>query len=546
MISLGIHQAATWGYSTYPHPTISTSDITGSNDYIGAFTKPTLAPNGNMYAILGAVSMDIGGTYKAFVIMKITPNTSNTGTANWQAATISYITADTGLAPLPNGFARPEWGAPVSISGGVSDNALFRFNTGILASNGLIYFPPVQCGSGNNYWVILDPAIDRWKVTNLLRPSGTTSITNRTIGCAVLGTDNKIYAIGGLGAKAFRITTSVNAGSDTVEDSFHTNFSTTNPMSTTTMTWRDSANNLYTDLASVENVTQAYNDAFMGAVSYAVFNRVTDAITHPSGKIFLIPMVGRGRVFYIDQSAWGTSLELVSAPGLSTADIPGYGRKTLSCYYAFIEKPRSADHNILTLKIFLVPRLPYGVNALNTTLDAFMIDPVTNEMTPIDMNYTNNAGSQTYQSFSKRHTLPNGMSISYNRLSTSGAARQGGMMLTGWDVPSTDTDAVRTIVADEKGILQDQTLHTLATTAPGFTGVGGGMSAKWPHNGKYIAMLDPVQNNVNIMELVSVKGYGPDITNFNFTSRDQTEYQIPTSLSQLGPSVYNSQFNKPR
>jgi len=547
MISLGTHQAATWGYSTYPHASVTT-DFHGSENFIGSFTKPTLAPNGNMYSILGVTAINLSGTHQAFVIMKITPNTSNTATTNWQPSTITFITANTELAPLPNGFARPEWGAPSFVSTNTNDNSKFRFNTGILASNGLIYFPPVQCGSANNQWVILDPATDRWKVTNLLRPSGVSSISNTYIASAVLGTDNKIYVLPGKGGKAFRITTSVNAGADTVEDSYYSNYisqitaTIVSPLTVDSMQWRDASNNLYTDVASLDSVTKAYAEP-SGQDYETLFSIITDAVTHPSGRIYLIPGYGRGRIFYINQAAWGTSLELVSAPGLSTAAISGYGQKTVRGYYAFLEKQRDESHDKSTLKIYIAPRaLALG----NQSMDLLVINPVTNTMSAIDMGYSSSTGASGNHKMSKRISLPNGMTLAYNRLINPGNTRHGGMVLTGWDVPSSVSTGTRTIGVTGNGILINQNMYTIDSISPGFTGTGGGVNALWPHTGKHITFMDPEAGNQNIVEIVSVKGYGPNITNFNFTSRDQSEYQVPSNLALLGASVFNSQFNKPR
>jgi hypothetical protein len=552
MISLGTHQAATWGYSTRDIPSLA--GAYGSSSYIGLFTKPTLAPNGNMYAILGVTALNVSGTYEAFVIMKITPGNTNTATTNYTPPTISYLIADNGFAANGSGFAKPSWGAPSAVSGNNTDNSLFRFNTGILAPNGLIYFPPVQCGSGKNKWVIFNPASDLWKVTEALRPSGLTQIGNQQISCAVLGTDNKIYVLSSFG-KAFRITTSANALSDTVEDSYHAAYaSTASPLGigTIPLGWRDEAGVTYTsDTASLDGVLKAHDNdsSAASAASYRIFTTISDAIVHPSGRIYLMPGRGRGRIFYINQSAWGTIGEIVSAPGLSTASIAGYGQKTIHIKCAFLEKPRDAGHTINTLKIYLVPSIQVGIPSPNNICtDILVIDPVTQTMSALPMQYVASSTSQSTSTLSKLINLPNGMILTYNRIATSGSASHGGMILTGWDVPSTDSNGARTIPVPDKGIMQDQGVVTIATLNPSFTSVGGGTNAMWPHNGKFIGMFNPVFNpgDNQFSEIVSVKGYHPDVTNFNFSQRDRTFYGMPSDLALLGPSVYNCQFNKPK
>jgi len=551
MISLGTHQASTWGYSTRPL-TPAFEGVSGSAAFVGLFTKPTLAPNGNMYAILGAAGLTISGVSQQFVILKIVPGTTNTATTNYAAPTYSYLVADNGFAANGNGFAKPSWGAIVGIP--QNDNALFRFNTGILASNGLIYFPPVQCGTDNNYWVIFDPTTDLWKVTNTLRPSTLAgNLTNLSIGGAVLGTDNRIYVYSMYGG-GFRITTSTNASNDTVQNSYYTGgiASTTTPtgIATAPLSWRDEAGAVYTDGASLLGTTKAYdNDSTSNNSNSArIFTTVSDAIVHPTGRIYLMPGLGRGRIFYINQSAYGTTGELVSAPGLSTASIAGYGQKSIGIHSAVLEKPRDANHDPATLKIFLVPAVQYVANA-NVCTDILVINPQSQTMSTLSMQYINRATAVPggFTVLGKLINLPNGMSLTYNRLTTSASDRHGGMILSGFDVPSSDTDGLRTIPIPNKGIMQDQDVYYMAVTNPSTTGIGGGANGLWPHNGKFIGMFNPSFSLSSFFyEIVSVKGYHPGVTNFNFSARDRMFYSIPSNLNNLGSSVYNCQFNKPK
>ena len=551
MISLGTHQASTWGYSTRPL-TPAFEGASGSTAFVGLFTKPTLAPNGNMYAILGAAGLNISGVSEQFVILKIVPGTTNTATTNYAAPTYSYLVADNGFAANGNGFAKPSWGAIVGIP--QNDNALFRFNTGILASNGLIYFPPVQCGSNNNYWVIFDPTTDLWKVTNALRNTAVIGdLTNLYVGGAVLGTDNKIYVYSMYGG-GFRITTSTNASNDTVENSYYTAgiASTATPTGNDTapLSWRDEAGAVYTDVASLNGTVKAYDNASTAnnSNSARIFTTVSDAIVHPTGRIYLMPGLGRGRIFYINQSAYGTIGELVSAPGLSTASIAGYGQKSIGIQSAVLEKPRDANHGINTLKIFLIPAVQYVANA-NVCNDILVINPQSQTMSALSMQYINRptVNPSGFSVLGKLINLPNGMSLTYNRITTSASDRHGGMILSGFDVPASDTDGLRTIPIPNKGIMQDQDVSYLAVTNPSQTGVGGGTNGLWPHNGKFIGMFNPSFSlDWFFYEIVSVKGYHPGVTNFNFSSRDRLFYSIPSNLNNLGSSVYNCQFNKPK
>jgi hypothetical protein len=551
MISLGTHQASTWGYSTRPLTPTFTGPAVGSTAFVGLFTKTTLAPNGNMYAILGAAALSISGVSQQFVILKIVPGTTNTATTNYAAPSYSFLIADNGFAANGNGFAKPSWGA---IAGTNADNSAFRFNTGILASNGLIYFPPVQCGTNNNYWVIFDPTTDLWKVTNALRPSTLVGdLTNLIIGGAVLGTDNRIYVYSMYG-RGFRITTSTNASNDTVQDSYYTGgiaaIATPTGNDTAPLSWRDEAGAVYTDVASLLGTTKAYDNASTSQNSNVVriFTTVSDAIVHPTGRIYLMPGLGRGRIFYINQSAYGTTGELVSAPGLSTASIAGYGQKSIGIYSAVLEKPRDANHDPATLKIFLIPAVQYVTNA-NVCTDILVINPQSQTMSALSMQYINRAPTDPvgFTALGKLINLPNGMSLTYNRITTSGSDRHGGMILSGSDVPASDTDGLRTIPIPNKGIMQDQDIQYLGVTNPSVTGIGGGTNGLWPHNGKFIGIFNPSFSlNWFFYEIVSVKGYHPGVTNFNFSARDRLFYSIPSNLNNLGSTVYNCQFNKPR
>lgn len=554
MISLGTHQSAIWGYSTADYPADSQiSAVGGSYSYNGLFTKLTLAPNGNMYAILITSNVTLSSVVKECVIIKVTPGNSNTGNTNWQAASRSYLIPD-GTAADSYGFARTAW--PLN-----SGSAAIRFHTGILASNGLIYFAPYDTTDTTNKWVILNPATDTWKVTDTLRPSGTTTIANSTIGGIALGTDNKLYVAGTGTGRGFRITTSANAMSDTVEDSYYTQFvGTSSPLGSTAMTWTDSSGITYTDSAalldSVTSVSAAYSPT-TGSTSLRNFNRIRDMITHPSGKIFMVPGRGRGRIFYINETGWGTANELLSEPGYSTASITGYGVKSYGGYYAFLEKPRDLSHIASTLKLYIAPILGIQEQAYtNMSQDILVINPVTKSMSALNLGLANYAAnSNSYASLNKRISMPNGMHVFVNTNATDAVSRQGGVMLTGWDVPSSDSDGSNTITMTNKGLMyrSDITstnlnyIKTLIEQNPGFTAVGGGVNPNWPHNSKFLSFTGtPGSGTVfaQLTEYTSVKGYGPEITNFNFSARDQTYYQLPSVISTLGNSVYNSQFNK--
>jgi hypothetical protein len=607
MLSIGTHSASTWGYNLVEHYKDTKdgtqtgqaliTEVISSYANLGLFTKPTLAPNGAMYSILTGGSLTIDGVVREFVIRKIIPGTTNARwrdnnnnlqTSNWQKATRSYIVADNSIPEDANRFARPSWSSNNSASA-------IRFHPGILASNGLIYFAPF-IGGTPAYWVIFNPETDTWKLDNSLKASTDASLSAGHITGLALGTDNHIYVIGNYksgnfastsNTRSFRIVTSPFANSDLVENSFFTKANVSfmfqpyfNPSTGGTSggadqpgSWVDASGNISYDTANLDGVTHPY--AVPGS-NYQDFDiQVRDMITHPSGKIFIIPGRGRGRIFYIDQSQFGLSLrEMSSAPGLTTNVISGYGYKTLEGLYAFLEKPRGAGHALETLKIYIVPAIGHPSNQLqgplllnNRVQDVLVIDPVTMTMSVLDMGFANLANNVSVDSsVGRRVTLPNGMTLTPNKFGgTPASVRQGGVILTGWDVPTSSTaNSVNTSVttgtrkikpensgllfrADGKGFGLNPAA-TMADQNPAYITVGGGLNAKWPHHGKFLHMAavdstDKTNPNL-LMELVSVKGYGPDITNFNFSARDKWVHELPDDLTYLGGSFFNCQYNK--
>ena len=540
MFTLTTHQASTWGYSIIQHPILPISH-SGSVSNIGAFTKPILAPNGNMYAINTYGPITINSVVYNSVILKITPGTSNTSTTNWNAATFSYITAD-GTTNDDNGFGKQNWGTPGFVG----------FNTGILASNGLIYFPPNELTS----WVVFNPTTEKWKITDQYRPTGATSISQYSINSAVLGVDNKIYVLGGrsAGHRGFRITTSTLAANDTIQDSYYDTFSTGSPLGNTSRTWRDSNNTNYTDVATVNGtVSKAFGHSNLGFSYNRNLVVAIDVLVHPSGKIFMIPATGRGRIFYIDPVYYGTEREIVSEPAYF---VNNYSTNNmLEGGYLILEKPRDANHNPNTLKIYVVPACitttAGGLGNLLASTYLYVIDPDNKTMSEVNMAYLKRGTPQNYRGIGPKINLPNGHSVVYNNYSgTFQMAAQGGVIISGKDVPSTVTTGANFIKTTDKSIFQEDN-STLAVNkllyfslqSPGFTGINGSCTPSWPHNGKTIVVGEALRYT----EIVSVKGYGPDITNFNFSERDKLSYTLTANnLSSLGSTIYNSQFNTPK
>jgi hypothetical protein len=551
MLTLGAAQASTWGYSVNG---LIPPGLVGGGNNLPSFTKFTLGPDGNLYAISsngGNFAPVINGTTQPTVILKVIPGTSNTGTTNYSEATFEYIYPDSGLAPNQSGFAKPVW------NGRAGANAEVTFNTGILASNGLIYWPPL----GSDRFVIFNPANGLWKLSNIHPDSvdSTTSIAKKIYGC-VVGGDNKIYVIPALNNKLYRIVPSTNASADTWEQGFYT---TTTPLGlfNTDMSYYDNNGTLQSNDTSITTIgAGTVTRAYAGSLNTGreVFNTIADAIYHPSGRIYLIPAGGRGRIFYINTGTdWNTNKQVVSEPGLTIATASGVNKVPYFAY-AFLEKPRDTQHNLSTLKIYLMPQCPSRTSQSATALYAnenyemMYINPTTNTLHEIPMNFVYNTSSNQYQ-VGKRISLPNGLNITVNLSAAS--AFQGGAVLTGIDVPSSDTDGAYTIKRTAtrfdnipiNGITANQSVGLLYNSEPGQVNTaGGGNNLPYPHHSKFITNTGGAISDGGFIELVSVKEYGPGITNFNFVDRDKNTYAPPSNLGGLGQSLYNSNFNKPK
>ena len=542
MFLLSTIQASTWGYSTAIYPTTITAQSTSSS-IVGAFTKPTIVSGGNTYSIMSNANVTIGGISRQNAIMKIAPGTTNTATTNWSGATTTYIFPDA-LYPVDpiTGFGRQPWTQGQA-------NAEVNFNTGVLASNGLIYWPP----HGGGVFIIFNPVDETWK-TAATYPTSVPSFGAGGVSSLVLGTDNKIYVFPATsGGRPYRITTSANAMSDVAEFGFTTALSSVLGVTSPTLpqTWKDSAGTSYSDTTAALNGVIAGHSR-PGSTQSANISYIIDVIVHPLGRIYLLPVGGRGRIFYIDINNWGTDRELVSAPGLITTQALGV-QKGLNLYYAFLEKPRDASHDINTLKIYLVSMLTSSssstINDVKNS-ELLYIDPVTNTMGKIDMNYLSAVVLSNNYPMSKRISLANGATQAWNKGNAAGVTTNtGGYMITGADVPSSKADGVIKIAKDKRGIIYGQDERQFISFGPGQSFTGGGVNAIYPHHSKFISIPTSLLTSPFLSELVSVKEYGPGITYFNYDpDLDKSMYEPPTlaNISTLGSTLFNCMFNKPK
>ena len=81
-----------------------------------------------------------------------------------------------------------------------------------------------------------------------------------------------------------------------------------------------------------------------------------------------------------------------------------------------------------------------------------------------------------------------------------------------------------------------------------FTKIGGTITGTNEALGKVIfssaAVTTSLLPNTGVGEIISVKGYSPFTRYFNYTNDDKLIYEIPSDLTDLSNSLYNSYFNK--
>lgn len=550
MLTLAAHQASIWGYDAK----LTYDGYTGYNyggvstNFIGTFTTPTLAPNGNLYAIQSCYLSDNisqGGLPNAYTIAIITPGNTNSSTTNWSAATVEYITAD-------GSANRPTWNPPVSTA--PASNSAIRFlQKGILAANGKIYFPPfvanITSVPQNLKWVVLTPgnaATTTWEVvefSNINNVSG-------ALGMCVAGKDGYLYVLpnadtAGSTNPFFRIHPKnvliggVTATADTAYIGYWSGAGGRRLFADyiNTLTWRNSAGTTATDTAT-GSVSRSYPvDTSNGTFA--------DAIAAPNGNIYMLPRdKGRGRIFYIKPSNFGTAQEICSETGLHINQIAGGSGLYLSSYGAHLESKDDTDLiNLTGLKIYITPNIKYAGGVVDSTVftNIIVLNPALNTLSKLDHTFVLSGNSTDNLAVS--FPLANGTILLNNIGSSSGKSFD--QMLTGEDVATTKiiTGTISNgIIANTQSKLN--TIFGIGNAASNRRDIGS------YHAGVNLGKTLVITNLLKISELVSVKGYHPGVTYFNSYLTEETGtssmYKIPTNSTTVPLSLYNTQKNKPK
>lgn len=548
MISLATHQSAIWGYDSKLSYDATSFTYTGSVSYMGAWTTPTLAPNGKLYSILTCTDTNITGSTNAYVIAIITPNNANHTSTNWSAATVEYITA--------NGSAnRPYWNAPYS----PTNSALLRFSQkGIVAANGKIYFMPFdgQLVAGElPKWVVLTPGdatTTTWEVVSF---SNVSNVSGGLGGC-VAGKDGYLYVLPNVDKTTnattycpfFRIhpkNVTINGVTATV-DTAYLGYWTGAPSRRlfadylNTLTWRNSVGVTATDTATGA-VSKSYDtDSSSGTFA--------DIIVHANGNIYLLPrQSGRGRIFYIKTANFGTAQEICSETGLHINQLAG-GAGTglyLTCHAGFLASKQGLPlENNSLLQLFIIPNVVTIASTVYTGnfLKILVLNAATNTLTALDYSPQNSAGSGSSENLMTAFPTANG-TIMVNNIG-SGLSKSLDQLITGKDV-----------AGSYKLVLGSNTTSIIAG-AQGFIvnefGIGNAASRRRDfssyHVGDKLSKTLVVTNRLKITELLPVKGYHPDVTYFDSYLSEPTDansmYDFPTNITTTPLSLYNSQKNK--
>ncbi len=555
MISLATHQSAIWGYDSKLSYNATSFTYTGSTSYIGTWTTPTLAPNGKLYSILSCASTTATGATNSYVIAIITPNNTNHTSTNWSAVTVEYVTAD-------GSASRPYWDAPFSPLNNVNNNALIRFSQkGIVAANGKIYFMPFRSDiSVGAYpkWVVLTPGDTTTTTWETVSFTNTSYIPGALGGC-VAGKDGYLYVVPNKDDATttatahpfFRIhpknvtINGVTAAVDTAYIGYWTGVSGRRLFADylNTLTWRNSAGVTSTDLAT-GTVSKSYDtDANNGTFA--------DIIVHANGNIYLLPKDnGRGRIFYIKTSNFGTAQEICSETGLHINQLAG-GAGTglyLSCHSGFLSSKQGLPlENNQSLKLYIIPNVKTSGNpatVVTTNLTKLLVlNAVSNTLTTIDYS-PQNTGSASGSSVNLMTGFPmaNG-TILLNNIG-SGTSKSLDQLITGKDVAGSYK---LVLGSNTTGIIAGSQTFIVNEFGIG-NAAGNRRDVSSYHVGDKLSKTLVITNLLKITELLPVKGYHPDVTYFDSYLSEPTDansmYDFPTNITTTPLSLYNSQKNK--
>lgn len=563
MLALGSFQSSTWAYDYRPY-TVYLGALTAGNTTIyqpnmGYWGTPTLAPNGSIYCLPLAAAESPSGTLIQ-KIAKVDPGTMNTDSTNYTSATVSFIADNaSGRPTIPNG-------PPTSTT-------TRRYKSkGILAPNGRLYFFPDGNTTVTTPSILsLNPNDDTWDLksyTDIATATGATLAGMGFAGGILHSSGEWIYFIPSNNVTMRMAPRSVSGGwtnpsnASTTDDLYEVGyftgaasrrfmFNATSPVAAGgEATFKYPIGSDGSRLGGVANSTSTSTPVQTG------YNlRIGSGIMHPNGKIYMGGGATRW-IFIMDPNNWGTITEIYSKTSLYTNTVSANTQ-----YLRFVLEKKKTNQDPTTLKIYL-PSTSFNANqptTPSTTLGDLELDPTNDSLsntgilkgvpianatsgiinvTPVIM--SNGVTIQTYPAAVNGgiiNIIATGDDYGSNvkKALTGESFQSNNYMLTGFG-------------GGEKLYNNDAIYNTngnYSTTGRSGTSIPLGGSLK----GKTIVIGgdNPAGGRTRNLsgEIISIKGYAPGVTFFNHTSDDDDIYTIPTDLSTLGTSLYNSYFNTP-
>lgn len=546
-VSISSTQSSLWGWKQRPLGSTGFAVPTG-NYPENTYTNYTYSPTADR---LYAIAVRPGTTSE---IMVLDPGNCNSDTEDYSQASGQFITS--------NGTTRP------SFSGNI------YLKAGILAQDGKIYFIPY---TGSIVCILTpnaDPALVTWTLFDLV-PSYTAAPTNTIIAGAILGKDGKIYILPHYGILSNTTTPlgrlNISGPSPVVEMSYYTGTSAA------------------TALSGGVNLSHRKNVNFLGynatnTYTVSCFLSTSDPITAPSqyfpgisnvtgrtsldyyscldpysNRIYVTWIHGTW-IFYIDPDNWSNinCVTTVNTLWLRTLkpNYEGYrsANSILGCAnngYKF-----SAIVPGLNKKLYITisnaGNAATGLTPIPDDLKYHIeLDTQTNQISLISSGINTNLTSGTY---SGAAMLPNGtiFGIPIVNFSAAFPNRKSFEILT--------KDTVKVIAdATEKrsGIdVEGNTTNTFggsvtATTTANQRGAPGATFMTIPGKDKRGKFIISGLNRVYGMEVMSIKNFYEDVTNFDLKNTLDAENSIdvlepPSNLASLPTSDYNLYVNRPR
>lgn len=563
MFGLGSFQNSKWGWDFYKYPTLYGVTNFGTST-VGHFTSPTLAPNGIAYLLPTFNFLAPPSTTPFNEVIAIKPGKSNNSTAKWEASTIHRVSSNNPgkQPPLPNELT-------------TTASAQKRFyGKGVVAPNNEIYFIGFRAKGIVALKPQSDPTLDpsagentSWRVANFSTVGINDGAQNSFCG-GVLHSDGCIYMIPNpLGVvtnistnptsaqQVVRIKprlTSVNPTiSDIYEKSYYDGVTLARSFNSNIGPYRTPKDISNTNIVAPDTTPEF--DSTWGA-------NITDAISHPNGKIYMFGGVSR-YIYILDPNNWTqqncvyTDYNLRIPTDLITGPDYGIDGARKGAFLGASLEKLAPGQDPTTLKVILhfegIVNTSQTTTVTNKYMRTLIFDPVANSITAAGDWYpaldTNNFPFQT--SFPFR--LPNGFTYNFGKIATPNLL---GAQYTysGNVAGQIDVKGPLTNVGGQPVYNDDLTRLVMKGGFMAYQN-SSNVRASYFNNGANVVNQGDAFGKVIFGslegggELVSVKGYYPGIKYFNYNPEtDNSMYKIPDNLAtDLKTSLWNSYFNKP-